>query len=68
MRILAIIPKHAHHCPCFFTPPCREHLFEEMLQEKEEVAVKRTRCKEIFNVLQQAAWVSSSQPWHYNGV
>jgi hypothetical protein len=28
-----------------------------MLQEKEEVAVKRKRCKEILRVLQQAAWV-----------
>jgi dynamin 1-like protein len=35
----------------------RESLFEEMLQEKEEVAVKRKRCKEILRVLQQAAWV-----------
>jgi hypothetical protein len=39
----------------------RESLFEEMLQEKEEIAVKRKRCKEILRVLQQAAWVSSHQ-------
>lgn len=36
---------------------CRENLFEEMLQEKEEIAAKRKRCKEILRVLQQAAWV-----------
>lgn len=35
----------------------RESLFEEMLQEKEDIAVKRKRCKEILRVLQQAAWV-----------
>ncbi|KAL3698868.1 hypothetical protein R1sor_012944 [Riccia sorocarpa] len=34
----------------------RESLFEEMLQEKEEIAAKRKRCKEILRVLQQAAW------------
>ncbi|XP_024358136.1 dynamin-related protein 3A isoform X2 [Physcomitrium patens] len=34
----------------------RENLFEEMLQEKEDIAVKRKRCKEILRVLQQAAW------------
>ena len=35
----------------------RESLFEEMLQEKEDIAVKRKRYKEILRVLQQAAWV-----------
>nr|XP_024362054.1 dynamin-related protein 3A-like isoform X3 [Physcomitrium patens] len=34
----------------------RENMFEEMLQEKEEIAAKRKRCKEILRVLQQAAW------------
>ncbi|KAG0554580.1 hypothetical protein KC19_12G102200 [Ceratodon purpureus] len=34
----------------------RENTFEEMLQEKEEIAAKRKRCKEILRVLQQAAW------------
>lgn len=34
-------------------------MFEEMLQEKEEIAAKRKRCKEILRVLQQAAWVPS---------
>uniref|UniRef100_A0A7I4CF76 Dynamin-related GTPase n=1 Tax=Physcomitrium patens TaxID=3218 RepID=A0A7I4CF76_PHYPA len=34
----------------------RENLFEEVLQEKEEIAVKRKRCKEILRVLQQGAW------------
>jgi hypothetical protein len=35
----------------------RESLFEEMMQEKEDVAVNRKHCKEILQVLQQAAWV-----------
>eukprot|EP00246_Nothoceros_aenigmaticus_P012241 TRINITY_DN3698_c0_g2_i3.p1 TRINITY_DN3698_c0_g2~~TRINITY_DN3698_c0_g2_i3.p1 ORF type:complete len:767 (-),score=166.49 TRINITY_DN3698_c0_g2_i3:167-2467(-) len=34
----------------------RESLFEDMLQEREEIAAKRKRCKEILRVLQQAAW------------
>jgi dynamin 1-like protein len=34
----------------------RESLFEEMMQEKEDVAVNRKHCKEILRVLQQAAW------------
>lgn len=38
----------------------RENMFEEMLQEKEEIAAKRKRCKEILRVLQQAAWVPPS--------
>lgn len=40
----------------------RENLFEEMLQEKEDIAVKRKRCKEILRVLQQAAWVLNFLP------
>ncbi|CAM6099196.1 unnamed protein product [Calypogeia fissa] len=40
----------------------RESLFEEMLQEKEEIAVKRKRCKEILRVLQQAAWTLEELP------
>lgn len=42
----------------------RENLFEEMLQEKEEIAVKRKRCKEILRVLQQAAWVLKFLSFH----
>jgi len=34
-------------------------MFEEMLQEKDEIAAKRKQCKEILRVLQQAAWVPS---------
>uniref|UniRef100_A0A7I4CEI4 Dynamin-related protein 3A n=1 Tax=Physcomitrium patens TaxID=3218 RepID=A0A7I4CEI4_PHYPA len=41
----------------------RENMFEEMLQEKEEIAAKRKRCKEILRVLQQAAWVPT-KPLH----
>ncbi|BBN03544.1 dynamin 1-like protein [Marchantia polymorpha subsp. ruderalis] len=40
----------------------RESLFEEMLQEKEEIAAKRKRCKEILRVLQQAAWTLEELP------
>eukprot|EP00271_Cylindrocystis_brebissonii_P006355 TRINITY_DN19108_c0_g1_i1.p1 TRINITY_DN19108_c0_g1~~TRINITY_DN19108_c0_g1_i1.p1 ORF type:complete len:904 (-),score=141.37 TRINITY_DN19108_c0_g1_i1:127-2706(-) len=40
----------------------KESLFEEMLQEKEEVAVKRKRCKDILRVLQQAAWTLEELP------
>ncbi|CAN6458982.1 unnamed protein product [Victoria cruziana] len=36
----------------------RENLFEEMLQEREEVATKRKQCRELLHVLQQAVWVS----------
>jgi hypothetical protein len=44
-----------------FSCSFREHLFEEMLQEREDVAVKRKRCKEVLRVLQQAAYVSDIQ-------
>ncbi|KAH8950520.1 hypothetical protein BDL97_10G090300 [Sphagnum fallax] len=40
----------------------RENLFEEMLQEREETAVKRKRCKEILRILQQAAWTLEELP------
>lgn len=46
----------------------RENLFEEVLQEKEEIAVKRKRCKEILRVLQQGAWVLSSPAFSNNFV
>jgi hypothetical protein len=36
----------------------RENLFEEMLQEPEEVAMKRKRTRETLRVLQQAFRVS----------
>uniref|UniRef100_A0A0D6R8X3 Dynamin-type G domain-containing protein n=1 Tax=Araucaria cunninghamii TaxID=56994 RepID=A0A0D6R8X3_ARACU len=40
----------------------REDLFEAMLQEQEDIAVKRKRCKEILRVLQQAAWTLDELP------
>lgn len=40
----------------------RENLFEEMLQEREEIATKRRRCKEILKVLHQAAWTLDELP------
>eukprot|EP00249_Psilotum_nudum_P020336 c27659_g1_i8 orf=497-3082(+) len=43
----------------------RENLFEEMLQEREDVVVKRKRCKEILRVLQQAAWTLEELPLDY---
>ncbi|XP_024383006.1 dynamin-related protein 3A [Physcomitrium patens] len=43
----------------------RENLFEEMLQEKEDIAVKRKRCKEILRVLQQANWTIEELPLEF---
>lgn len=43
----------------------RENLFEDMLQEREEVAVKRKRCKEVLRVLQQAAYTLEELPLDY---
>lgn len=43
----------------------REHLFEEMLQEREDVAVKRKRCKEVLRVLQQAVHTLEELPLDY---
>jgi hypothetical protein len=39
----------------------RENLFEEMLQEPDEIAVKRKRTQETLHVLQQAYRVCSQQ-------
>ncbi|CAI7890020.1 unnamed protein product [Closterium sp. NIES-53] len=44
----------------------REALFEEMLQEREDIASKRQRCKDIYAVLQQAAWVSACTNMYLN--
>jgi len=41
----------------------RENLFEEMLQEREEIATKRKHCKEILKVLQQALWTLDEMPF-----
>ncbi|KAJ7516642.1 hypothetical protein O6H91_22G065700 [Diphasiastrum complanatum] len=46
----------------------RENLFEEMLQEREEIAIKRKRCKEILRVLQQAAWTLEELPVDYEAL
>ncbi|GBG92710.1 hypothetical protein CBR_g56849 [Chara braunii] len=43
----------------------REDFFAEMLQEKEEIAVRRRRCKEVLVVLQQAAWTLEELPLDY---
>ncbi|KAH7438780.1 hypothetical protein KP509_04G031100 [Ceratopteris richardii] len=40
----------------------REHLFEDMLQEREDIAAKRKRCKEVLLVLQQAARILEELP------
>lgn len=40
----------------------RENLFDEVLQEREEVAQKRRRCKEILKVLQQASYTLEDLP------
>lgn len=39
----------------------RENLFEEMLQEPDEIAMKRKRTRETLRVLQQAFRVSFSE-------
>lgn len=43
----------------------RDNLFEEMLQEREEVAAKRKRCKEVLRVLQQAVYTLEELPLDY---
>ncbi|KAJ7554796.1 hypothetical protein O6H91_05G009400 [Diphasiastrum complanatum] len=43
----------------------RESLFEELLQEREDVVIKRKRCKETLRVLQQAAWTLEELPLDY---
>ncbi|XP_024529684.1 dynamin-related protein 3A isoform X1 [Selaginella moellendorffii] len=43
----------------------REAMFEELLQEREEIAIKRKRCKEVLKVLQQAAWTIEELPLEY---
>ncbi|MCO5576379.1 hypothetical protein L7F22_030189 [Adiantum nelumboides] len=43
----------------------REHLFEEMLQEREDVAIRRKRCKEVLRVLQQAVYTLEELPLDY---
>eukprot|EP00850_Spirogloea_muscicola_P016294 SM000131S26724 [mRNA] locus=s131:170828:177321:+ [translate_table: standard] len=40
----------------------RESLLDDLLQEKEEIAFKRKRCKEILKVLQQASWTLEDLP------
>ncbi|XP_077223193.1 dynamin-related protein 3A-like isoform X2 [Tasmannia lanceolata] len=40
----------------------RENLFEELLQEHEELAIKRKRALEMFRILQQASWTLSELP------
>ncbi|XP_058067809.1 dynamin-related protein 3A-like [Magnolia sinica] len=40
----------------------RENLFEEMLQEQEDVATNRKRALEMFHVLQQATWTLDVLP------
>eukprot|EP01018_Ginkgo_biloba_P007166 Gb_18285 [translate_table: standard] len=40
----------------------RENLFEELLQEHEEIATKRKRSRELLLVLQQAVWTLDELP------
>ncbi|KAH9304002.1 hypothetical protein KI387_008406 [Taxus chinensis] len=40
----------------------REPLFEEVLQEREEIAVRRKRSRELLRVLQQAVWTLDELP------
>ena len=45
-------------CAIYLMIRIRENLFEEMLQEPDEVAMKRKRTRETLRVLQQAFRVS----------
>lgn len=40
-------------------PQTRDNLFEEMLQEPDEIAFKRKRCRELLRAYQQAFKVGS---------
>lgn len=46
-----------------FVIEIRENLFEDMLQEPEEVAMKRKRTRETLRVLQQAFRVIDPDWW-----
>lgn len=41
-------------CALYVTSKTRDDLFEEMLQEPNEIAVKRKRCRELLRAYQQA--------------
>ena len=41
-------------CTLYVKIQTRENLFEEMLQEPDEIAVKRKRCRELLRAYQQA--------------
>lgn len=38
----------------YFKIQTRDNLFEEMLQEPDEIALKRKRCRELLRAYQQA--------------
>ncbi|GMY29136.1 dynamin-related protein 3A-like isoform X2 [Fagus crenata] len=53
MHFLVNHTKRDLHCT-FIQKLYRENLFEELLQEQDELAAKRKKTKEMYNVLQQA--------------
>lgn len=46
-------------CTLYVKIQTRDNLFEEMLQEPDEIAVKRKRCRELLRAYQQAFKVDS---------
>ena len=57
--ILLLISLLTVECPVCLMIQNRENLFEEMLQEPDEIASKRKRTRETLRVLQQAFRVGS---------
>lgn len=60
MRLFAAIFIRVHSIPnnSFCHDLTRDDMFEQMLQEPEEIATKRKRTREMLRVLQQAFRVS----------
>jgi len=52
-------------CTLYVKIQTRDNLFEEMLQEPDEIALKRKRCRELLRAYQQAFKVNS--PRTFNG-
>jgi len=52
-------------CTVYVKIQTRDNLFEEMLQEPDEIALKRKRCRELLRAYQQAFKVDS--PSTFNG-
>lgn len=51
-------------CTLYVKIQTRDNLFEEMLQEPDEIAVKRKRCRELLRAYQQAFKVDSPNTFY----